>query len=88
MSQGGRCGCCGHGCRQAAAECEQRGEGLGVGWRVRVADGRRTEGMKTETGISHSVYKCQPIPVILTFKPEVSFQTLIKIKQSREPGRF
>lgn len=57
------------------------GEGLGVGWEVSVAGGRRIEGRKMETGISHSEYKCQPIPVIRTFKSEVSSQTRIKIKR-------
>lgn len=56
--------------------------------KVKVASGRRTEGVNTETGISHSVYKCQSIPVIRTFLSEVSFQTLIRIMQCRESGQL
>lgn len=65
---------------------------------VKVADGRKTEGVKTEKAIisppeeeemglpSHSVYKCRPMPMIPTFMSEFSIQILIEIKRSRRPG--
>lgn len=64
-----------------------------------MADGRKTEGVKTEAIISplrkkkwglpsHSVYKCRPMPMIPTFMSEFSIQILIEIKRSRDRGQF
>lgn len=64
VSRGGRCGCCGCGRRQAAAEWEQRGEGVGKGRggeSGRGAGSRRTGGARTGTG-SGEEDRGSPIP--------------------------